>query len=291
MAARDEGRAGRVTSGHRVGEAERFRSGSWLERTVDRLRGGRATAAPPILRRAYEGLLDRLPGDHLVSVMPGGERVRLTARHRYLSWNPDEYKAFRAAVRPGATVCDVGANVGAYTLMFAAWVGEGGRVFAFEPAPEALAGLRRHVALNGFGSRVEIVEAAIASSTGRAPFAVHPSGGASSLSVQALAEAPVLSVQTDTLDHFCAARGVKPDVIKIDVEGAELDVLIGGRQTLARPGIEVFVELHPAVWAVSGVTRAAIERELHDQGFAAEPLDSAFDIWTTEGVCVRLRRG
>lgn len=279
-----------MTPAHRIGDAERFRPGSWLERTVDRLRGGRATAAPPILRRAYEGLLDRLPGDHLVSVMPGGERVRLSARHRYLSWNPDEYKAFRAAVRPGATVLDVGANVGAYTLMFATWVGDGGRVFAFEPAPEALAGLRRHVALNGFGTRVEIVEAAIASSTGRAPFAVHPSGGASSLSVMALKDAPVLNVQTETLDHFCATRGVTPDVIKIDVEGAELDVLVGGRQTLARPGVEAFVELHPAVWAVNGVTRDAIERELHAQGFVAEPLDPAFDVWTTEGVSVRLRR-
>src|SRR2546430_4581907 len=124
---------------HRIGEADRFRSGSWLERTVDRWRRGRVTAAPPLLRRAYEGLLDRLPGDHLVSVMPGGERVRLSARYRYLSWNPVEYRAFRSAVRPGTTVLDVGANVGAYTLMFAAWVGDEGRVFAFEPAPDAVA--------------------------------------------------------------------------------------------------------------------------------------------------------
>src|SRR5436309_2773873 len=137
---------------HRIGEADRFRSGSWLERTIDRWRRGRGLhhmAAPPILRRAYEGLLDHLPGDHLVSSMPGGERVCLSARYRHLSWNPVEYKAFRAAVRPGATVLDVGANVGAYTLMFAAWVGDQGRVFAFEPAPDALAGLRTHVALNG----------------------------------------------------------------------------------------------------------------------------------------------
>src|SRR5206468_2186008 len=83
---------GRVTDGgcamNRIGEADRFRSGSWLERTVDRWRRGRGTAAPPILRRAFEWFLDRLPGDHLVSAMPGGERMRLSARHRHLSWNP-----------------------------------------------------------------------------------------------------------------------------------------------------------------------------------------------------------
>ena len=290
MAPRNTGWSGLVTDGHRFGEGERFRTGSWLERTVVRWRRDGATAAPPILRRAYEGLLDRLPGDHLVSVMPLGERVRLSARFRHLSWNREEYHAFRAAVRPGATVFDVGANVGAYTLLFAAWAGDRGRVFAFEPAPEALAGLRTHVALNGLQSRVDIVETAIASSTGRAPFAVHPSGGASSLAVSAVEQAAVVTVPTDTIDNFCAARGVQPDVIKIDVEGAELEALIGARRTLARPGVEAFVEFHPSVWTVTGVTRAAVEQEIHAQGFAAEPLDPAFDIWTTEGVCVRLRR-
>ena len=100
-------------------------------------------AAPPALRRAFEAVLDRLPGDHLVSVLPEGERVRLSAKYRHVSWNPVEYRAFRAVVRRGATVLDVGANVGAYTLMFAAWVGEQGRVFAFEPAPEAAQGFGR----------------------------------------------------------------------------------------------------------------------------------------------------
>jgi FkbM family methyltransferase len=174
--------------------------------------------------------------------------------------------------------------------MFAAWVGEAGRVYAFEPAPDARAGLRTHVALNGFDARVEIVESAMSSSVGSAPFALHPSGGASSLSLRSVADAFHLVVDTDTIDNFCRVHALSPSVIKIDVEGSELDVLKGARHTLALPGTHAFVEFHPAAWAQAGIGRAEIEHELRDQGFAAEPLDPSYDPWATEGVSVRLRR-
>ena len=279
-----------MNAGSHIGAADRFRSGSWLERAVERLRRGSQAAAPPILRRAFAAVLDRLPGDHLVSVLPEGERVRLSAKCRSISWNPDEYRAFRAVVRPGTTVLDVGANVGAYTLLFATWVGEKGRVFAFEPAPAARDGLRTHVALNRFEDRVTIVEAAAAADVGRAAFAVHPSGGASSLALGSLAAAPRITVATETIDSVCKAHALLPAVIKIDVEGAELDVLKGARNTLALPGLHVFVEFHPEAWRQTGIAPADVEREIADQGFTIEALDPSSDPWTTEGVCVRLRR-
>jgi FkbM family methyltransferase len=278
-----------VSESH-LGRADRYRSGSWIERSVSRLRRGGRSAAPPALRRAFEAVLDRLPGDHLVSVLPEGERVRLSARYRHVSWNPDEYRAFRAAVRPGMTVLDVGANVGAYTLMFATKVGDKGRVFAFEPAPDACEGLRTHVTLNGFDERVTIVPAAVAASVGNASFAIHPSGGASSLALGSVDTPTRISVATETIDNVCKAHGLLPGVIKIDVEGAELDVLKGARNTLGLPGLHAFVEFHPAAWRDAGVSRADVEQELRQQGFGVEPLDPAYDPWTTEGVCVRLRR-
>jgi FkbM family methyltransferase len=277
-------------SDSRFGRADRYRSGSWIERGVDRLRRGGTTAAPPALRRAFEAVLDHLPGDHLVSVLPEGERVRLSARHRHVTWNPEEYYAFRAAVRPGVTVLDIGANVGAYTLMFATWVGRRGRVFAFEPAPRACEGLRAHVRLNDLDERVTVLQTAIAASAGDAAFAVHPSGGASSLAPASVDRGTRISVATETVDNVCRTYGLLPAVIKIDVEGAELDVLRGARNTLTLPGLHVFVEFHPAAWRRAGISRSDIETELADQGFTVEPLDASYDPWTTEGVCVRLRR-
>ena len=273
-----------------VGSADRYRSGSWIERGMRRLRRGSGSGAPPAFRRAFEAVLNHLPGDHLVSVLPEGERVHLSARYRHVSWNPDEYRAFRAVVRRGVTVMDVGANVGAYTLLFATWVGETGRVFAFEPAPDTCDGLRTHVALNRVDDRVTIMQAAVAAAVGDADFAIHPSGGASSLALEAVNGGRRIRVPTETIDNVCRTHVLLPAVIKIDVEGAELDVLKGARNTLALPGLHVFVEFHPAAWREAGVTRGDIEAELCDQGFTVESLDPAFDPWTTEGVCVRLRR-
>jgi FkbM family methyltransferase len=280
---------GDVTPARRVADADQFRSASRLERMVAWLRPRSGSAAPPILKRAYEYVLDRWPGEHLQATLPGGERVQVSARYRHLTWNPQEYAAFREAVHPGAVVFDIGANVGAYTLVFASWVGSQGRVYAFEPAPEAGAGLRTHVHLNQLHDRVEVSDVAMSSGVGRAPFGLHPSGGASSLQIGNVDRVRVIDVPVETLDHFCDARQLRPDVIKIDVEGAELDVLRGGRGTLARPGVVVFVEFHPAVWAASGIGRIDIERELARQGLFAEAIDPAFDVWNTEGVTVRLR--
>ena len=250
-----------------VGRGEAFRDVGWFERATARLRGDRRRPAPRLLKRAHEFVLDHLPGDHLVSTLPGGERIRASARYRYLSWNPEEYAAFREAVRPGSVVLDVGANVGSYTLLFAMWTGPEGRVFAFEPAPDAREGLRRHLALNDLADRVEIVPAAADDLAGQ-----------------------MIDVKTTTIDAFCQERNIRPDVVKIDVEGAEADVLEGARRVLAQPGVQAFVEFHPSVWRRRGMTAAAMRAQLTSQRLAAEPLDPALDIWNTEGIAARLRR-
>ncbi len=271
-----------------VGRGEHFRTASWLERAASRLGGG-SRPAPRLLKRAHEFVLDHLPGDHLVSTLPGGERVRVSARHRQLSWNPEEYRAFRKAVRPGSIVFDVGANVGAYTVLFAAWAGPAGRVFAFEPAPAALAGLRQHVALNGLADRVEIVPAAASHGVGTARFQIDGASGSNALAPLA-ASGATIDVDTISLDAFCDRRALRPDVVKIDVEGAELDVLKGGRRVLSSSELQVFLELHPSVWASRGVTPDAIREELAGQRLVPEPLEGSIDIWRHEGISVRLRR-
>lgn len=274
-----------------VGRGERFRPEGWFERATVRLRGNRGRPAPALLKRAHEFILDHLPGDHLVATLPGGERIRAAARYRQLSWNPQEYRAFRTAVAPGAIVLDVGANVGSYTLLFALWAGRTGRVFAFEPAPEARKGLRLHAALNGISDRVEIVAAAASSGIGSARFHIDGASGTNALSVNGEGATPgFIDVETTTIDGFCESRNLHPDVIKIDVEGAELDVLRGARRVLALPGVHAFLEFHPSVWAGRGVTPDAVRAELAAQRLVPEALDPSLDIWNTEGVSVRLRQ-
>jgi hypothetical protein len=94
----------------------------------------------------------------------------------------------------------------------------------------------------------------------------------------------------DTPRHACCKRlNLRPDVVKIDVEGAGLDVLKGARRVLASDAVQAFVELHPSIWPSRGVTVEQVRAELAAQRLTPEPLDPSIDIWHTEGISVRLR--
>ena len=186
--------------------ASRFREAGSLEALGDWLRhvpvgqGGRA-----LLKHFYHAaLMMRSAGRGLRSEFPGGEAVYVTPAYRYLSWNPVEYAAFRDAVKPGAIVLDVGANVGAYSLLFAQWAGASGRVYAFEPAPQEFRGLVRHVALNGMDATVTPVYAAMSDAPSQAQFVVGASAGQGRLASAADAGGQVVSVPVSTIDDFCS---------------------------------------------------------------------------------------
>jgi FkbM family methyltransferase len=271
------------------GVGRHYREPSWLERLASGS-GGRAPAwlrAP--LKRAYNAILSALPGDHLTSRLPGGETFRVAPEYRHLGWNAEEYEALKKETRPGATVLDIGANVGCYTMLFAGWVGETGQVHAFEPAAESRAGLVRHLSLNGLSGRVNVRPEAISDRAGAAAFLDAGTHGDNRLVPEA--SPGTTTVPSLSIDAFCDAGGIVPDVIKIDIEGAELDALRGARRTIAArgPALALFVELHPATWPSLGVTRAAIEEELGRQHLVVETLPGFGDPWSVEGVCVRLR--
>jgi FkbM family methyltransferase len=278
----------------RTGVGRSYRDLTWLERLGARLRSAvSGTAWHRPLRVVFRSTLGWLAADRLVATLPGGERVRLLPEHRQLAWNAEEYAAFKAAVVPGATVLDVGANLGAYTVLFAQWVGPRGRVFAFEPAPGSRSGLSRQLALNGVEPRVQVRPEAVAGASGVRSF--HADGVRGDNRLVTSDDSPgagCVEVPTTSIDEFCQGAGIEPDVMKIDVEGAELDVLRGARRTIARRGsrLAVFVELHPRLWPRSGVSRQDIETELDAQGLTIERIDERGDPWAIEGVCVRVRQ-
>ena len=126
-------------------------------------------------------------------------------------------------------------------------------------------GLRRHVALNGLDRVVTVVEAAVTDgSRPRVRFATFGSSGISRVADEAApAAASLREVDAISLDGCCDAHGVMPAMIKIDVEGAELGVLRGGRKAIAGPGAApaVFVEMHPSLWPGFGISPADIRAE------------------------------
>jgi FkbM family methyltransferase len=175
----------------------------------------------------------------------------------------------RRLLRPGDAVWDVGANVGYYTLLAAACVGPEGRVVGFEPFPAATRRLEANVRLNGF-DHVRCVQAAVADTEGRATLfhdGAQPDGVASLLRAgQGLLE---VTCTTLSLDRFQAESGERPPrLVKVDVEGAEMAVLMGAAGLLSgaeAPMLLVEMEESHVTWR--GASRADIQEMLTRWGF------------------------
>ena len=152
-------------------------------------------------------------------------------------------------LRPEQVVYDIGANCGQMSLFFAARTAPGGHVLAFEPMPENVARLRRNLAFNGVAS-VKVIEAAVAEDDRPRRFNFNPgqhtTGGLSESRAHAPESVEEHEVKCLRLDDLLAAGEFPPDLIKIDVEGGGLGVILGATQLLSqhRPGI--FFEIHAA---------------------------------------------
>lgn len=191
--------------------------------------------------RAGRAVLRLLPRGTVVPVVRGPLRglrwVVGTAPHG--AWlgrlEADALADFAAHLDADAIVWDVGANVGLYTLAAAR---RARRVVAFEPAPENVAALTRHVSINRLGN-VEIVAAAVSNVDGTARLAAGASPSEFRLADQGE------SVRCVTLDAWRRASGAPaPDVIKIDVEGAESTVLDGAAETIRSARPRIYLAVH-----------------------------------------------
>jgi FkbM family methyltransferase len=172
----------------------------------------------------------------------------LTSRYNVFAgqrYEPNTTDFLISRLRPGNTFLDIGANHGYFSVLAGLCVGREGKVFAFEPNPAVVAGLRSHVSLNALDGRVEIVETAVSDEdNSKVEFfvgvstesSVYSSLVPSQFALQQgwLSNESKILVTTRTLDKWIADRASpRIDVIKIDVEGAELSVLKGMPQTLA----------------------------------------------------------
>lgn len=143
-------------------------------------------------------------------------------------------------VRRGMVVWDVGANAGFYTLAFARLVGDAGRVYAFEPFAENTNNLLKHVRLNRL-SNATVIQAALGANTGLVGFCVAHSNSMGHISEQ---ENSYL-VPSSTVDEFLARHPEAcPDLLKIDIEGAEAGLLSGAAQFLRQSAPEIILALH-----------------------------------------------
>jgi FkbM family methyltransferase len=228
------------------------------------------------LRAPYYTVLDILYPHGIRVLLPGRVQVRLAPRLGTI--RPAEYELVLSAIlderlRPGMTIVDIGAHVGLHTLRFVDRIGKGGRVIAVEPSPANASLLRTHLYWNGC-QNVTVVEAAIGEAEGEIEFGFRPDPtdpGAFANSIAYDVGGHKAKVRLTTIDSVC--HGCSPDLIKIDVEGAELSAVEGARETISRSSPVLIIAVHPDAMSALGTSPVQLVQLLNTLGYVGRHLD------------------
>jgi FkbM family methyltransferase len=181
-------------------------------------------------------------------------------------------------LQPGDLFVDVGANVGAYTVLASSV--RGANSISCEPSPQALRHLRRNVSANEIGDLVECHEVAVGAASCRASFIAdqdttnrlldEPYGGAT------------IDVAVRRLDDILSGRS--PTFVKIDVEGAEAAVLAGSSETFSAGGSLLAVLIEVNGLAVQPELGTTTEGWLLERGFVPHTYDPFYRTLTRGAV-------
>jgi FkbM family methyltransferase len=161
---------------------------------------------------------------------------------------PEQTEIFAKNLDSGDVFFDVGANVGYYTVLGSRLVGERGQIVSFEPLVRNLSHLYRHVTINKL-QNVSIIPSACSDKISLESFSSGQNTAMGYLTNEDKLEKNSVSnnltlVSTVTLDAVAERLKIVPKVIKIDVEGAELSVLRGARETVLPAKPKIFLSLH-----------------------------------------------
>ena len=159
-------------------------------------------------------------------------------------WEMWVTRAMTRSVQPGMVCIDAGANIGYYSILLAELTGTTGKVIAAEPMPATRRYLERNVSINGFTDIVEITNAALGAEPGEVTLYMPPGEPKNAL-ICAVAPHPdweSATVPRMAIDDLGLRR---VDFVKIDVEGAEIDVWRGMQATIAaNPQIQIMIEVN-----------------------------------------------
>jgi FkbM family methyltransferase len=180
----------------------------------------------------------RLHGDHIGQLYYVRELVESDRERTFVD-------LLRSAIPRGGTVLEAGAHMGYITLQAARAVGPAGRVVTFEANPRTVPLIERNVEANGFTDRVTVVPLALGDAPGRHVFYLSGGGDTSSFHDPGW-ETDRIEVDVTTLDAWLDPA-LQLDVVKLDIEGAEVAALRGMERTLGRAGtgLVVFAECNP----------------------------------------------
>lgn len=214
----------------------------------------------------YFGFIDVVVGDARFVMFSGNDDLIAMTYHWYgpSSFERKSLALWLERAAKAKTILDIGAFTGVYALS-AATANPGCRVYAFEPVRRTYGRLLLNIQANNLTRQVTCVNKGVADQAGIARINQFRQenilGNGASLMEKGI---PVTSsdeqIYLFALDDFVDEQGIEPDLIKIDVEGAELLVLTGMKETLAKHRPEMIVEVTPK-------TAAEVVERLRTEGF------------------------
>jgi FkbM family methyltransferase len=188
-------------------------------------------------------------------------------------WDRSREQIIVGFCRPGATVIEVGANIGYHTVAMAAAIGSQGRLHAFEAIPNIFTLLDLTISINGYRDRVSLYSKAASDKEGEIELS-HLLSGAHAESPRGHERGDISTVKTETvrLDKELEGHVGKVDILRIAPSGTELSVLAGARKILERsPDIKVII-----TWDQRRTSPDAL------RAFLAETSKDGFRFWKIE---------
>lgn len=227
------------------------------------------------LRKPYLSALKVLAGGRGIEVRIAGNAMRLDPAFATQNWEEVEsesYSAYVRDLREGMVVFDIGAHVGTYTILALRRLGPRGNVVAYEPHPLTRKFLLEHLEMNLGGAGVIVRDVCCGSGSGTASFYFLPDRAEGISGLVPVDGFQQREVTVTTVDAEVIALGLRPDILKIDVEGAELEVLKGAEATLKLHKPVIFLSVHPAALARMKQTERDVLDWLRIRGYQCDVL-------------------
>ena len=234
-----------------------------------------------LLRRPYLWLLKSAGSACGIEVTVGESPLRLHPTFATLRWEqlePTAYRAFIDELRPDSVVFDIGAHIGTYSMLAAGQVEPPGRVIAYEPHARTREYLHQHLRWNRGGEHVLVREVCCGAALGSADFYCLPGEVEGTNGLVPVPGFERRSAEVTTVDEESQRLGCVPTIIKIDVEGAEWDVLKGAVGVLSRNPPVLLLSLHPQALAQQGHSPEAILHWLREYGYDCHIIGRDYEV-------------
>ena len=209
---------------------------------------GRVPLVAPLLRKIARWY----PEGSITTIKSGRAKgMKWRRYHRYVNgywvgtYELPLQEAIWRLLKPGDVFYDVGANAGFFSLIAARAVGPTGRVVAFEPEPSNAACIAEQLRLNEL-PQCHVVQKAVGDKSSTMIFRRGDDSSTGRLIAEGERLPADIAVPVITLDGFAGEGNEIPDLVKIDVEGAEVEVLQGAQRLLRSPAPpKLLIEIHP----------------------------------------------